>query len=114
MTLSESKSTATWGLVLGNIIDVLGAEIHASATAQTGSIIGSSAIASLAVEKSVLKDFDQGDAATLKYNATSVEGAISYRSCSTAPAQPNTVRIFRLEATSGCAQPEPKQKTARV
>jgi Putative Flp pilus-assembly TadE/G-like len=61
------------GFVLGGIMDVLGAEIGASATAQTGSIIGSSAIAPLAVEKSVFEGLNQGDAATLKYNATSAE-----------------------------------------
>ena len=43
MTLSESKSTATWGST-GQHHRCSGAEIHASATAQTGSIIGSSAI----------------------------------------------------------------------
>ena len=58
------------GFFFGPVVNVMGGVVAVAATARTGAISGSSALAPLAVEKHVFEGLEPGDQATLKYNAT--------------------------------------------
>jgi Flp pilus assembly protein TadG len=52
------------------VLGLFASSVSVSATARTGGVVGAALLAPLAVEQSVFDGLNQGDTATLKYNAT--------------------------------------------